>query len=91
MGQIYTETMLVQTVTELGKGRGDPRRGWVSPAMEFYQVFYGRGMMQLTWPENYQKYGKFQGSIPLPDLVQGIQYSDNRISRVSLHYWSDPK
>jgi hypothetical protein len=36
-------------MTEGGKGKKISKGKFVSPAVEYYQSFYGRGFMQLTF------------------------------------------
>jgi len=49
----YHETALtMQPIAEYGKGKGKP---YGQPAGPYNQVYYGRGFVQLTWYENYQK------------------------------------
>jgi hypothetical protein len=45
----YTKdpTDIYNTCEEIGMGRGKP----------YYPKFYGRGFVQLTWEENYRKFG----------------------------------
>lgn len=52
----YHETAhTMQPVEEYGKGRG---RKYGVPAGPYGKVYYGRGYVQLTWLENYQKAGE---------------------------------
>lgn len=74
LSQIYIETGLLQLMEEGGSGVG-----------KNYGPFYGRGYMQLTWPANYENYGKFKN---LPNQMQPI-YLDPRITGNSVHAWSD--
>lgn len=73
LSQIYTETLLLTLMTEIGQGRSMP-----------YGAFYGRGLMQITWPVNYALYGSYRS---FPDNGPG-RYGDERISASSLHPWS---
>ena len=51
----------MQAIAEYGKGRGRPY-GTIDPKTGF--AYYGRGLVQLTWAENYKKMGKIL-SLPL--------------------------
>jgi hypothetical protein len=42
----------MQPIEEYGKGKG---RSYGRPTGQFSQVYYGRGLVQLTWIQNYQK------------------------------------
>jgi len=49
----YHETALtMQPIAEYGKGKGKP---YGVPDGPYNQVYYGRGFVQLTWYQNYQK------------------------------------
>jgi len=49
----YHETALtMQPIAEYGKGKGKP---YGVPDGPYNQVYYGRGFVQLTWYDNYQK------------------------------------
>src|SRR5262245_2513082 len=49
----YHETaQTMQPIAEYGKGKGKP---YGVPAGPYGQVYYGRGYVQLTWLDNYQK------------------------------------
>lgn len=92
LAQTYIETALWQTMEEFGRARQQRRRDgslyWPAPAMEFYQAFYGRGIMQLTWAGNYEGYGRYRSfSNAAPTHV----YRDTRITHDSQHYWEDPR
>ncbi len=78
LSQAYIETGLMRTAREDGQGRG------TSGNVQYYQAFYGRGLMQLTWPTLYDDYGKFRAFAP---NTSG-QYTDRRITQTSNHYWS---
>ncbi|MBD8252013.1 M23 family metallopeptidase [Pantoea agglomerans] len=91
LGQIYIETGMLRTMTEGGKGQKNSKGKFVSPATEYYQPFYGRGFMQLTWPQNFDDYRKFRTKGKLPDETSGYVYDDSRITTVSEHYWADPR
>jgi predicted chitinase len=90
IGQVYIETAMMRTVNEIGRGRKNKKGKWPAPAMEYYQAFYGRGFMQLTWPSNYEGYLNFRTKEKLPELIVGA-YDDSRITSNSLHYWADPR
>lgn len=55
----------MQPIEEYGKGKGRPYGGKVrmdrKPYLDTTALFYGRGFVQLTWYENYQKAGKALG------------------------------
>jgi putative chitinase len=62
---VYHETACtMQPIPEDGKGRGRP---YGLPAGPYHQIYYGRGLVQLTWLANYQTAEKW---IPGSDLVQ---------------------
>ena len=49
----YHETaQTMQPIAEYGKGKGQP---YGVPDGPYGQVYYGRGFVQLTWYDNYQK------------------------------------
>lgn len=56
--------------------------------MQYYQAFYGRGIMQLTWAGNYAAYGTYR---VFADVGTGAVYREPRITHTSLHYWEDPR
>ncbi len=62
-----------------------------NPATEFYTVFYGRGIMQLTWAGNYRDYGNFR---KLADhagtYVERRTGIARRITATSRHYSANP-
>ncbi|MBE1160306.1 hypothetical protein [Dyella acidiphila] len=84
--QVYTETDVVRTVKEYGEGKKNKKGKWPAPAMEYYTVFYGRGIMQLTWASNYEDYGTYRN---FPSNTGA--YVDDRLTQTSEHYWSNPK
>jgi predicted chitinase len=92
LAQTYIETALWATMTEFGTGHPQRRANgtayWPAPAMQFYQAFYGRGAMQLTWAGNFDAYGTYRA---LPSVPATYTYDDPRISRTSTHYWADPR
>ena len=73
LAQIYIETGILSVISEVGAGHGKP-----------YGPFYGRGYLQLTWPNNYAEYGNFR---LLPNAA-GPTYMDPRITATSVHQWS---
>jgi predicted chitinase len=91
LAQTYTETAMWRTMKEFGEGHPDHRRDgseyWAAPAKQYYAVFYGRGMMQLTWAGNYEEYGKFRA---LPSSSTQT-YQDARITPTSTYYFADPR
>ncbi|HEX7933143.1 MAG TPA: M23 family metallopeptidase [Paraburkholderia sp.] len=80
LSQSYIETGLLRTASEDGQGSATTGNA------QYYQAFYGRGLMQLTWPTLYDDYGEFRG---FPVNTSG-HYIDQRITTVSTHYWSGP-
>jgi len=60
----------VQPIAEYGKGAGKP---YGVPAGPYNQVYYGRGFIQLTWYDNYQrqdaKLGLGGDLVKTPDLA----------------------
>lgn len=92
LAQTYIETALWRTMTELGKAHQQRRRDgtlyWPAPAMQYYQAFFGRGAMQLTWAGNYDDYGKYRA---FPQVGANYRYADERMSHTSTHYWADPR
>ncbi len=62
-----------------------------NPATEFYTIFYGRGIMQLTWAGNYKSYGEFRGLAnhagAYAERRQGIH---PRLTATSTHYNQNP-
>lgn len=73
LAQIYIETALLGTMTEFGQGNAYD-----------YGPFYGRGLMQLTWPVNYTAYGQYRG---VPNQTGTATYTDPRITTTSTHLW----
>lgn len=73
LAQIYIETGILWTPIEGGLGQSHD-----------YGPFYGRGLMQLTWPVNYDRYGDFKG---LRDQTGTPHYVDARITPTSVHLW----
>jgi hypothetical protein len=64
----------MQPVREIGEGRGKAY-GVADPATG--KVYYGRGLVQLTWKANYQKFGPLCGVdlVGDPDLALGLSVS----------------
>lgn len=92
LAQTYIETALWRTMEELGRAHQQRRPNgdlyWPAPAMQYYQAFYGRGAMQLTWAGNFDKYGSYRA---FQSVEASHQYVDDRITRTSTHYWADPR
>jgi hydroxyethylthiazole kinase len=92
LAQTYIETAMWATMEEFGRAHQQRRANgtpyWPAPAMEYYQAFYGRGIMQLTWAGNYASYGSYR---PIPDIAVPHVFNDSRITQTSLHYWQDPR
>ena len=82
LAQIYIETGFLKFVEEVGKGQPNSKL----PMTKYYGAFFGRGIMQLTWPENYAFYGKYR---KFPNHTGS--YGDTRITATSEHDWSAPK
>jgi hypothetical protein len=80
LSQSYIETGLLRFTKEVGSGAPNP----LLPATQYYTVFYGRGLMQLTWPTLYADYGTFR---KFPNNTSGT-YVDLRITATSTHHWS---
>jgi hydroxyethylthiazole kinase len=72
--QLFAETGFV-LMREGNRGHG-----------HHYDVFYGRGHVQLTWPALYAPYGNFRA---LPHVPPDYTYQDPRITQTSLHMWHD--
>ncbi|WPN57837.1 M23 family metallopeptidase [Pseudomonas sp. P9_31] len=85
LAQTMLETDRWQVVHEYGSGHPNPH----IPKAQYYTVFFGRGIMQLTWAGNYESYGEFRTlrSLPAPG---NNHYHDDRITATSTHYWEDP-
>ena len=76
-----------RTMREFGKGHPKIVNGvetWAAPMMKFYTVFYGRGIMQLTWPFNYEAYGFYRS------FGNASGYGDGRLTQTSTHFWQGP-
>ncbi|GLC96900.1 hypothetical protein Tamer19_63090 [Cupriavidus sp. TA19] len=63
-----------------------------NPATQYYTVFYGRGIAQLTWAGNYRDYGTF-AAIPnhIAAYTERLTPASPRITSSSLHYHIEPK
>jgi hydroxyethylthiazole kinase len=83
LAQTILETDRWRTLSEYGSGNTNPN----IPMAQYYAAFYGRGIMQLTWAGNYEKYGEYRGGALPP--ANG-QYAETRITATSTHYWADP-
>lgn len=81
VAQIYTETALLNTMTEFGNGAYNSR----IPMTRYYAAFYGRGMLQMTWAGTYATYGTFRN---FPSHTG--PYVDHRITATSRHDWAAP-
>lgn len=75
LATIYHETAkTMQPIEEYGKGLnktyGHKVKQSGKPYNDTENIFYGRGFMQLTWYENYEKMGKVVGEdlIKFPEL-----------------------
>jgi len=79
LSQSYIESALLRTVKEYGEGADNPSL----PNTKYYAAFYGRGLMQLTWPVLYEAYGKFRSFPNQSDSP----YKDPRITATSQHHW----
>ncbi|WP_431648723.1 M23 family peptidase [Enterobacter hormaechei] len=70
---------------------GFGRYNSVNPATEYYTVFYGRGIMQLTWAGLYKTYGEYRN---FPN--HSGSYTDRlrpdapRLTSISTHYAAHP-
>lgn len=58
----------MQAIAEYGKGKG---RSYGKPHPKTGKIYYGRGLVQLTWYDNYLKMGKLLGVdlVNDPDLA----------------------
>lgn len=82
LATVYHETAAtMQPIEEYGKGRNKPygKRLKMSrkPYADTENIFYGRGFVQLTWYENYEKAGKLlnRDLISEPELMLEVKYS----------------
>jgi putative chitinase len=52
----------VVSVEEIGKGKGKPYGGKIKYSRKYYtipnKIYFGRGFVQITWYEVYEKFGK---------------------------------
>ncbi|WP_409286132.1 hypothetical protein, partial [Pseudomonas protegens] len=70
---------------------GFGRYSVLNPATEFYSVFYGRGIMQLTWAKNYKAYGEYRGfRNHVGAYTERISNIPPRLTNVSMHYSAHP-
>lgn len=74
LAQIYIETGILSYNVEIGTGN-----------RLVYGPFYGRGYMQLTWADNYAKYGTFKN---LANQTHP-SYTDHRITTTSTHPFAE--
>lgn len=59
LGTAYLETdKTIQPIQEYGRGWGRP---YGIPSPRTGKTYYGRGLVQLTWEDNYEKMGKILG------------------------------
>ncbi|RDS78708.1 hypothetical protein DWU98_21520, partial [Dyella monticola] len=80
LAQIYAETDRFRTIEEDSRGVGYT-----------YGSFYGRGLMQLTWAENYDAYGKYRNFPANPSRTyQGTGSPGDPITSTSMHEWAPP-
>jgi hypothetical protein len=69
LATVFWETgRAMQPVKEIGQGRGRAY-GMADPVTK--KIYYGRGLVQLTWKENYAKFAKVCGAdlVDHPDLA----------------------
>lgn len=74
LATIYHETAFTfLPIEEYGKGKGRPY-GQVRPTGH---VYYGRGLVQITWEENYSRFGRLLGIDLLhkPELALDMKIS----------------
>ena len=84
LGTVYHETArTMYPIEEYGKGKGRRYGNKIKqsgkPYSEPNQIYYGRGYVQLTWFENYERMGRILG-IPLlqkPELALVPEHSAN--------------
>lgn len=62
-----------------------------NPATEYYTIFYGRGIMQLTWAGTYKIYGQFR-SLPshFTLYMERLTPESPRLTATSTHYTAHP-
>lgn len=70
---------------------GFGRYNSVNPATEYYTVFYGRGIMQLTWAGLYKTYGEYR-SFPnhSGSYTDRLHPDASRLTAISTHYTAHP-
>ncbi len=70
---------------------GFGRYNSANPATEYYTVFYGRGIMQLTWAGLYKNYGEYRNFPNHSGLYTDRLYPDApRLTAISTHYTAHP-
>ncbi|MCE1969149.1 M23 family metallopeptidase [Enterobacter cloacae] len=70
---------------------GFGRYNSVNPATEYYTVFYGRGIMQLTWAGLYKTYGEYRNFPNHSGLyTDRLRPDAPRLTSVSTHYAAHP-
>lgn len=72
---------------EWGHGAPSPQ----NPQTLNYTVFFGRGIMQLTWAGNYREYGEYK-NIPnnTGNYIERRNLPQPRITATSMHYLNAP-
>ncbi|WP_337043765.1 glycoside hydrolase family 19 protein [Emticicia sp. 17c] len=83
LATVHHETnMTFQPIEEIGKGRGKPygenlKMNKRTRYTNTTNLFYGRGFVQLTWYDNYEKMGQLLGQdfINHPELVMELTNS----------------
>ena len=77
--QVYQETGCIRQMTEFHFGIGHS-----------YGSFYGRGIMQLTWPKNYADYGAYRNFAPnTSGTYLATGNSTDPVTDTSVHEWSN--
>ncbi|MBD9679045.1 M23 family metallopeptidase [Pseudomonas sp. PDM18] len=63
-----------------------------NPATQFYTIFYGRGIMQLTWAGNYREHGNYRAFPPnsTTTYTERRPNTDARLTPTSQHYSAHP-
>lgn len=95
----YWETdFTMQPVAEIGKGRG---RRYGLPSGPYHQVYYGRGYVQMTWFENYERandelhqdhtLSPTDNLLKTPDLVLQPNIAAPIMVRGMMEGWFGPK
>ena len=78
LAQVYQETGCMAQMIEFHFGAGHD-----------YGSFYGRGILQLTWPKNYADYGVYRNLPPnASGTYQATGNSADPITSTSVHEWS---